>query len=92
MSPTPQKAIANPDVLCTDLPNGEAVLLHIGTQTYYSLNETGAQIWHLINQGLTLSEIGTAIEERYDVSLTQAQQSVLSLTEELAAEKLLSLA
>ncbi len=85
------KAIPHPDVVCTALKNEEAVLLHLGTQTYYSLNETGSQIWTWLGEGLSLGEIGQALEARYDVSLDRAQQYVIALANDLAAENLVSL-
>jgi hypothetical protein len=91
MHPAQLTAVLNPDVLCTALPNGDSVLLHLGTQTYYSLNETGTQIWQLAGQGLTLEAIGQAIEARYEVTPDLARQSVIELTASLAAERLLEL-
>lgn len=91
MLPLQTTAVLHPDVLCTALPNGESVLLHLGTQTYYSLNETGTHIWHLLGQGRTLEEIGQAVEARYEVSRDQAQHSVIDLVTELATAQLLSL-
>jgi hypothetical protein len=79
------------DVVCTELQNGEAVLLHLDTQKYYSLNETGLRIWHLAGQGLTVEEISQALEAQYEVSLDRAQQSVTNLVTSLAAENLVAL-
>jgi hypothetical protein len=79
----------HPDVVCTSLKNGESVLLHLGTNTYYSLNETGAVIWALIEQTAPLATIGEALAGRYDVSLERAHQSVAELVTELTTEKLI---
>ena len=84
-------AIPHPEVIPTKLPNCETVLLHLGTQTYYSLNETGSRIWELMSKGVPLGQIGQALENQYEVSLDQAQQYVIALIAELAAEKLVSL-
>lgn len=91
MSASTTIAVPEPDVLCTALPNGDSVLLHLGTQTYYSLNETGTQIWQLIGQGLTLEQIWQALEARYEVTEEQARASVMELTNQLATEQLLAL-
>jgi hypothetical protein len=85
------KATPKPDVICTELKNGEAVLLHLGTQSYYTINETGSRIWTLMGQGLTLGEIGKALEAQYEVSPDRAQRCVLDLAKDLAAEELVTL-
>ena len=75
----------------TELKNGDAVLLHLGRKTYYSLNETGARIWRLLGEGLTLDEISQGLEAESDVTLEHAQQCVIVLANELRAEELLNL-
>ena len=85
------KATPHPDVLSTTLQNGEAVLLHLGTNFYFSLNETGARIWDLMTKCCSLEEIGRAIEAEFDVTFDRAVQSVINLTEELEAEKIVVL-
>lgn len=90
--PTAQtRATLDPDVVCTELGNGETVLLHLGTQAYFSLNETGARIWQLMDNGLTLGDIAQAIEAQFDVSFDRAQGCVIDLASDLANEKLVSL-
>jgi hypothetical protein len=86
------KAAPHPDVVFTDLDNDEAVLLHLGTQTYFSLNQTGACIWRLMGDGLTLGEIARELEARFEVETEQAQRSVNELASELASEGLVELA
>ena len=79
------------DAVDTVLQNGETVLLHLGTNQYYTLNETGSHIWRLLGKGLSLGEIGQSIESEFDVSSDHAHRSVIDLAEELVAEKLVTL-
>ncbi len=88
MLTTHTKAEPDPDVVCTRLESGETVLLHLGTTTYFSLNETGSQIWQLMSEGSTLGEISRQLESEFDVAPERAQQSVMNLTDELVHEKL----
>ncbi len=88
MLTTHTKAAPDPEVLYTRLKSGEAVLLHLGTKPYFSLNETGSQIWHLMSEGSTLGEISQELESEFDVTPERAQQSVMNLTDELVREKL----
>lgn len=84
------KVTPDPDVVCTEIANGDSILLHLGTQAYYTLNETGLFIWQRMSEGTSLEEISQALEARYDVSLQQARQSVGKLAADLIAEKLVS--
>lgn len=91
MVTTDTRATPHPDVIYTPLDNREAVLLHLGTSTYYTLNETGAQIWHLMSEGFILGQIGEYLEREFEVTLEQAQRSVIDLANQLAAEELVYL-
>lgn len=78
----------NPDVIVTELADRdgkpEAVLLNMGTHKYFSLNDTGIQIWKVLEQGLPLAAAVTALAERYDISTEHAQGSVLDLANALS--------
>ena len=50
-------ATLDPEVLYTKLDDGEAVLLHLGTTTYYTLNQTGARIWKLLGDGHSVQDV-----------------------------------
>lgn len=78
----------NPNVLATTLSTEETVLLHLQSNYYYSLNETGAHIWQGLNQGLTLGEISQRLVASYTITLSEAEASVFALLHDLAAEKL----
>lgn len=79
----------DPDVVVTELEDNEAVLLHLGTKMYYTLNETGIRIWKLLSEGHSISEASKAIHDEYDILPDAAQKSVLNLAQELIAENLL---
>ena len=85
------RVILQQNAVDTVLQNGETVLLHLGTNQYYTLNETGSHIWRLLGNGLSLGEIGQSIESEFDVSLDQARRSVIDLANELVAERLVTL-
>ncbi len=90
---TETRVIARPneDVVFTQLDNEEGVLLHLGNQSYYSLNVTGAHIWRLIASEHSLSEILQELQTVFDVSDEQARQSVLELVKELETQQLVTL-
>ena len=82
----------DPDVVVTELDDNEAVLLHLGTKMYYTLNETGIRIWQLLSKGHSIGDACETIHNEYDLLLDAAQKSVLNLTQELIAEKLIRVA
>ena len=82
------KIKTDPDVVITELEDKEAVLLHLGTKMYFTLNETGLRIWQLMSSGLTPGEISTRLPEEFDVTPEKARESVLNLISELIAAKL----
>ena len=85
------KVSPDPNVVFTEMENGESVLLHLGTNQYFSLNETGTLIWHGISEGRNLEVIGKKLENTFDVSMEHATKSVIQLVDELESEKLVSL-
>ncbi|SOH02577.1 PqqD family protein [Candidatus Kuenenia stuttgartiensis] len=54
----------DPDVVITELEGKEAVLLHLGTKMYFTLNETGLRIWQMFSSGLTVGEISEIIKPK----------------------------
>lgn len=78
----------DPAVLATALSDQEMVLLHLQSSYYYSLNETGAKIWQGLSQGRTLGEISQMLMDQYTLTPAEAEQAVLALLDELAAENL----
>jgi hypothetical protein len=78
----------HPDVIATKLANDEIVLLHLQTQQYYTLNQTGATIWLGLTDAQPLTVIGQELEAHYDIPLPQAQAHVATFVVGLAAEQL----
>jgi hypothetical protein len=86
-----QIAEPNVEVVVTELEDGEAVLLHLKTRMYYSLNDTGLRIWHLLVEGLTLQAVSARLQSEYEVTPEKAVSSVMRLVDDLASEKLINL-
>ena len=83
-----QKIQLHPEVVDTELDDGEIVLLHLESKTYYSLNPTGERIWQGLKQGLSLREISQRLQEEFDVDEENANKSVLDLVNELCEQNL----
>ncbi len=78
----------DPDVVITELEDSEAVLLHLGTKMYFTLNETGLRVWQLMSSGLTPGEIITKLTDEFNVTQEKARECVQNLIDELINEKL----
>jgi hypothetical protein len=73
----------DPEVVETEIDDGEVALLHLGTKTYFSLNVTGGRIWHHLKQGLTLEDVTRRLQDEFNVDAEQARRSVDRLVNEL---------
>jgi hypothetical protein len=78
---------ADPDVLFRDL-EGEAVLLHLESGTYFGLNETGTLLWDLLKKPRSPEELANALAGEFEVSEAQAKKDVSGLLSELKSHKL----
>jgi Coenzyme PQQ synthesis protein D (PqqD) len=78
----------HPDVVHTELEDG-AVLLHLGTRFYYSLNETGRTIWGLLESIDNPAELSTRLLERYQLTADHARISVSRFLSALEKEQLI---
>ena len=80
----------SPDAECAAVEDG-AVVLHMGTRRYFSLNDTGAAIWRMLEDDVALAEIPAQLGHRYEVDPTAARIALARLLDELAAENLITL-
>jgi hypothetical protein len=83
-----EKVRPHAEVVDTKLDDGEVVLLHLESKTYYSLNATGERIWQGLKEGLKVREISQRLQEEFDVDEETADQSVLDLVRDLCEQNL----
>ena len=69
--------------------DGEAILIHLGTGTYYSLDGVGAEVWESLANGASSELVLDAGRERYDGDPGEIQRGLAGLLEELFREGLL---
>ena len=77
-------------VACAAVEDG-TVLLHMGTKRYFSLNDTGAEIWRMLEEDVPLSEIPARLTRVYEVPLADAHVAVDELVAALAEQGLLTI-
>src|SRR5215207_7806894 len=83
-----EKVRPHSEVVDTRLDDGEVVLLHLESKTYYSLNPTGERIWQGLKEGLSLRSISQRLQAEFEVDEENANRSVLDLVNELCEQKL----
>jgi hypothetical protein len=76
------------DAVFAGVPGG-GVVLHTGTKRYYSLNETGARIWSLLEEHNDPERAIATIATEYAISHDEAVTAVHNLVAQLTAAGLL---
>jgi len=78
---------ASEDIIAKVL-DGEAVIINLGTGTYYSADGVGGFIWELIGADQPLSAIAEAIAARYDVAPERGAADLQAFVDNLIGEGL----
>jgi Coenzyme PQQ synthesis protein D (PqqD) len=81
---------ANEQQVAAKVMDGEAILINLATGAYYSIGATGGFIWSLIEKQLSIHDIVCTLTEHYDVAQSRAEADMLSLSEQLCAEGLVT--
>lgn len=69
------------NVISTEM-DGEAVLMHVPTGTYYGLNSVGAVIWKQMTEPVVVDRICNVIAEEFDVDHEVCTGDVLNVLKE----------
>lgn len=69
--------------------DGEAILIHMETGVYYSLEGAGAEIWNGLVAGNSSEEIAVGLRARYQAPPDAIEDAVSRLADELCQERLL---
>lgn len=86
--PSPTTVQPSPDVVSRRLGD-TAVLVHLGTNRIFELNETGARVWELLSEGLSCDQILDRLVADFDVERDDADRALHELLRELSRESLL---
>ena len=81
--------VACPDTASATVAGG-MVVLHMGTKRYYSLNETGAELWRLLETGTTIALATDWLARSYEVTQTEASRAAERLIRDLLIENLVA--
>jgi hypothetical protein len=67
----------------------EAVLLHLGTETYFGLDEVGARFWHALVEKSSVEAAFEELRALYDVDANNLQRDLTAFLNELVDHGLL---
>ena len=70
------------EILCREL-GGEMVLLDVPSATYFSLNQTGTRVWHLIENRATVEQVCQTLAREDDISPEHMLSEVIPFVEQL---------
>lgn len=69
----------------------DAFILNTYTNKYYALEEVGARLWELINEGKSLKDAHQIILSEYEVDSAQLEQDILELINHLVENALVEI-
>jgi hypothetical protein len=72
--------------------DGEAVILDMENDTYYSLNETGSLVWKMIDDKKSVEEIASMLSVKYGISAKKAEKDINEIISKFRKDKLITLA
>jgi len=79
----------HPEVLVQELPDGDAVLLHMGTEVYFSLDKVGTRMWNTLAETGNVELAATELLEVYDVDDDRLRADLNDLVDRLTEQGLL---
>lgn len=65
------------------------VLVHLGTNEIFEVNETGARIWELLGEGHPIDTIASTLASEFEIDASTAQTECRQLVDELLSRKLI---
>lgn len=69
--------------------DGETIIIHLGTGSYYSLQKAGVDVWDALARGADEAQVLDELAQRYKAPNAQLEASIADLIRELQAENLL---
>jgi len=69
----------------------EAILIHMDTGAYYSLNRVGTEFWNILDGEQTVQQHACTLAQKYSVDQAMVLNDLLELAAKLKAEDLVEL-
>ena len=88
MNPSPSTKLQRSEKVTFQKVAEEAVLIHLDTGTYFSLNNIGTEFWELFDGERTLKELAEVVANKYEVDVEVVTADLVELVEKLAEDEL----
>ena len=85
-----QQITITPDTLINQV-GGEAVLLNLGSETYFGLDEVGASMWQALTTKGTIQQAYESLLTEYEVDAEVLRQDLVDLIKKLVAQGLIEI-
>ena len=79
-----------PDVLVREL-DGEAVILNLGDESYYGLNESGTRMWQTLINATSIDDATKELLDEYEVEEQTLRADLAKLIGSLLERKMVEL-
>lgn len=78
----------DPSQIISRTVDDEALIIHLTSGSYYSLNAVGTRVWESIDGTRTAADVAKVIQEEYDAESALIETEVMSLLTDLVQEGL----
>ena len=78
----------DPSQIISRTVDDEALIIHLSSGSYYSLNAVGTRVWESIDGSRTAGEVAEIIHQEYDSDFATVETEVMSLLADLVQEGL----
>lgn len=73
-----------------EIIDGDAIMINLDNGNYYSMNESGAFLWSLLQQGAPLPQMVRLLAERFALTEAQSEEQAKAFIDHLMREELVS--
>jgi len=87
--PSLQLRVRVPERVLMRRVGDEMVMLDLGREHYYGLNDVGARLMQIAEDGATLAQVSALLAEEFDATREQVEGDVRRLASELIAAGLI---
>ena len=81
--------LGRPEHVTFQVVEGDAILIHMETGTYFSLNKIGTEFWQALDGRQSIAQHATALAQRYGVEEQVVIADLVELAADMASHNLL---
>lgn len=85
---TPETILSRSPKATYEVVAGEAILIHLDTGAYFSLNAIGTEFWQMLDGQQTIRDHATTLANKYGVDGPMVVADLLELANKMAPEDL----